>query len=68
MTEDEVGPAVSRGRQLILDLGSLPCPTIVALDGVAVGGGMEMALSCDIRVACKCPHDKTFGHLLLLSH
>ncbi|XP_782821.1 methylglutaconyl-CoA hydratase, mitochondrial isoform X2 [Strongylocentrotus purpuratus] len=51
MTQEEVGPFVAKLRQAILSFGDLPMPTIVALDGVAVGGGLEMALSCDLRVA-----------------
>ena len=51
MKEHEVGPFVAKLRGMVNAVSALPMPVIAALDGTALGGGMEMALACDLRVA-----------------
>eukprot|EP01137_Pigoraptor_chileana_P020457 Opistho-2@82853 len=51
MTEADVADFVYGIRDTFSQLETLPMPTIAALDGAALGGGLEMALSCDLRVA-----------------
>ncbi len=40
-----------KGNEVFLMLQRMPMPSIAAVNGFALGGGLEMALSCDIRIA-----------------
>ena len=48
---EEVGPFVARARRFFREFQEMPVPTICALDGFALGGGLEWAISHDLRVA-----------------
>lgn len=51
LSPDETYQTVCRFRSLTTQIESTPIPVIAAMDGFALGGGFEIALACDIRVA-----------------
>ncbi len=54
MPLDRVPLFVANIRRTMDDLEALPQPTIGAVNGVAFGGGTELLLACDLRIAA--PH------------
>ncbi|KAE9527683.1 hypothetical protein AGLY_012756 [Aphis glycines] len=58
LPSSEVGKRVSEIRNLANVIENVPVPVIAAVDGAALGGGFELALSCDFIV---CASNSIFG-------
>lgn len=52
---DQVLDLLARGHELLERLAALPFPTVAAIHGACLGGGLELALACRRRVATDHP-------------
>lgn len=50
---DDVTPLIEQGKRVVRTLAALPIPTMAAVNGIAVGAGLGLALACDLRVAAQ---------------
>ncbi|MEM7209641.1 MAG: 3-hydroxyacyl-CoA dehydrogenase NAD-binding domain-containing protein [Pseudomonadota bacterium] len=49
---------IRSGHAIFDKLENLACPTVVAISGFCLGGGLELALACDYRIALDIPSTK----------
>lgn len=58
MSDAELHKYLEDGQRILARLEKLPCPTVAAINGDALGGGLEVALACSFRVAADDPSIK----------
>ncbi|PHR57314.1 MAG: hypothetical protein COA44_06335 [Arcobacter sp.] len=56
--EQEAYELVRKGQRIISKISDLSFPTVAIINGACLGGGLELALACDYRLATENPKTK----------
>jgi 3-hydroxyacyl-CoA dehydrogenase/enoyl-CoA hydratase/3-hydroxybutyryl-CoA epimerase len=51
MSDDELRAYLAEGQRIYATLETLPAPSVAVINGDALGGGLELALACGMRIA-----------------
>lgn len=60
--DDQLDRYLAYGQRVFGMIADLPCPTVAAINGAALGGGLEIAMHCDALVAAASPGGKPGGY------
>lgn len=52
-SDDQLHRYLAFGSEVYLTLATLPCPTVAAINGAALGGGLELPMHCDGMIASR---------------
>lgn len=57
LDDDALLRYLEKGARVYQRIASLACPTVAAINGACLGGGLEIAMHCDVLIAAVVPTD-----------